>query len=99
VSGNKKVVDVLMEDDTYIVRRETSDEEVLRDVVFDEKVKKIAKATGYPEAVVRRALADRGYLTRKPKIVFGKSWKIAIIDVGIYISILLLILSIIYYLY
>jgi len=93
VSGDRKVLDVLMEDDTYIVRREMSDEDVLGDV--DEKVKRIAKATGYPEAVVRRALA--GYLTKKPK--FEKSWKIAIIDVGIYISILLLILSIIYYLY
>ncbi len=107
-SERKKIMDVLMEDDTYIVKKSKDssevEKEVLKNIALNEKVKRISRSTGYPEVVVRKAierLIDEGYLTEdlrlRSEFIYRRSKRIAMIDVGIFISAILLLLSILYY--
>ncbi len=150
----KKIVDVLMDDDTFIVKKrgeestnrsgEEKDEiegqkevkktekpvkstllpeidrAVLRSVIFETKEPRIiARTTGYPEIVVKKALErliERGYLTEeleptekvsevrwlkpvKVSIKYGKSRRVAIIDVAIIITVFLFLFSLLHYLF
>jgi len=92
---------------------------VLRSVVFEAKEPRtIARTTGYPEIVVKKALErliEKGYLTEeleptekvsevrwlkpvKVSIKYGKSTRIAVIDVAIAVAAIIFILSLAYYL-